>query len=237
MPLARPVSIPVPGRDVLASVALLEGLTADQLETVRGHLRCSMYPADTNVVRAEYPGEALFFILQGTVKVQVDQADGSEVILAVLGAGESIGEMSVSDRLDRSANVVTLDETTLAWMDRATFAGYQELFPVLITNVARILSRRLRLANAQILALATQDAYARIARQLLSLAEAYGSDDDGGTLIPLRLTQSELASMVGTSRVRVNQALGFFRDEGYISIDQLNRITVRHASALAARCS
>jgi CRP/FNR family cyclic AMP-dependent transcriptional regulator len=147
--------------------------------------------------------------------------------------------MSVTDRLERSADVITLDDSTLAWMDRSTFADYQQRFPGLVHNVARILSRRLRVANAQILALATQDAYGRIARQLLSLADVYGQEtgDEGGRLIPLRLTQSDLASMVGTSRVRVNQALLHFRALGYISVDQGNRITVHDRAALAARCS
>jgi CRP/FNR family cyclic AMP-dependent transcriptional regulator len=227
----------LPDAAALGETALFRGLTSEQVELLRPHMRCKTFPAGTNVVLAEQPGEVLFVILSGTVKVQVDQSDGSEVILSVLGAGQSVGEMSVTDKLGRSASVITLDESTLAWMDRTTFAGYQQLMPRLTQNVAAILSNRLRVANSQIQALATQDVYGRVARQLLSLADAYGkSDGKGGTQIPMRLTQGDLASLVGASRVRVNQALVLFKDLGYVSVDAAHRITVHNEAALAARC-
>jgi CRP/FNR family cyclic AMP-dependent transcriptional regulator len=234
----RPTSAStLPDLAALSETALFEGLTDDQLEIIRPHMRRRTFPAGTNVVTAEQQGEVLFVILSGTVKVQLEQLDGTEVILAVLGAGQSIGEMSAIDKFSRSATVITLDESTLAWIDRSTFAGYQQLMPRLVQNVARILSNRLRVANAQIQALATQDVYGRVARQILSLADVYGKDDGtGGLRIPMRLTQGDFASLVGASRVRVNQALVLFKDQGYISVDAGHRITVHNETALAARC-
>jgi CRP/FNR family transcriptional regulator, cyclic AMP receptor protein len=85
--------------------------------------------------------------------------------------------------------------------------------------------------------LATQDVYGRVARQLLSLAEQYGKDDGrGGKVIPMRLTQGDLASLVGASRVRVNQVLVFYKENAYISVDNAYRITISNQAALAARC-
>jgi CRP/FNR family cyclic AMP-dependent transcriptional regulator len=234
----RPTSAStLPDIEALAETALFSGLSNEQLETIRQHMRRKTFAAGTNIVTAEQPGDVLFVILSGTVKVTVEQLDGSEVILAVLGAGQSIGEMSLTDKLARSASVITLDESTLAWMDRTAFVGYQQLMPRLLMNVAVILSNRLRVANAQIQALATQDVYGRVARQILALADAYGKDDgEGGRHIPLRLTQGDFANLVGASRVRVNQALVLFKDQRYISVDAGHRITVRNAAALAARC-
>src|ERR1700694_3597925 len=138
------VTTPIkPDLDTLAATTLLNGLTPDELERLRGDLRCKRFPAGTNVVNAEQPGEVVFLILSGTVKVQADQADGSEVILAVLGAGQSVGEMSATDTLGRSASVVTLDEATLAWIEVKTFSSYLETIPRLSQNLARILSSRL----------------------------------------------------------------------------------------------
>ena len=75
-------------------------------------------------------------------------------------------------------------------------------------NLAGILSRRLRLSNAHVVALATLDIERRLADQLLTLAEEYGeATPDGGCRIPFRLTQGDLAALVGASRVRVNQIL------------------------------
>src|SRR5262245_45874581 len=227
----------LPDLDDLAQLALLEGLTSEQLESVRGHLHCRAFSTGTNVVYAEQPGEVVFLILSGTVKVQIEQSDGTEVILAVLGAGQSIGEMSATDTLGRSASVITLDDTTLAWIDVRTFSTFLQTIPRLSQNLARVLSGRLRVANAQIQALATQDVYGRVARQLLSLAEQYGVDDPhGGRVIPMRLKQADLASLVGASRVRVNQVLAFYKESGYISFDNSYRITVKNHAALAARC-
>jgi CRP/FNR family cyclic AMP-dependent transcriptional regulator len=221
----------------LAGTPLFSGLTSAQLAMLQEHMHVKTFPASTTVVLAEQPGEVVFVILRGTVKIQVDQADGTEVTLALLGAGETVGEMSAMDNLGRSANVVTIEESTLMWLGRTVFSECLQTMPRLTYNLARILAGRLRVANAQIQALATQDVYGRVARQMLALAQEYGKDNpDGGILIPLRLTQSDLASLVGASRVRVNQALMLYKERGYISMDTANRIIVRNWSALAQRC-
>ena len=228
----------VPDSDLVERTPLFQGLTASELDACRQHLRCRTFPANATVMTAEQPGEVVFVILSGCVKITTSLADGSEVMLAILSADETVGEMSLTDNLGRSANVVTMEESTLAWMDRATFVEFLQSQPGLARNLARILSGRLRSANAQIQALATQDVHGRIARQLLSLAEQYGKPQaNGEVLIPLRLTQGDLASLVGASRVRVNQALVLYKERGYISVDQSHRITVRDQDALIRRCA
>jgi CRP/FNR family cyclic AMP-dependent transcriptional regulator len=100
------------------------------------------------------------------------------------------------------------------------------------------MSRRLRLANEQIQALAALDVYGRVARQLLAFAQVYGAPVAGGdVVIPLRLTQTDLADLVGASRVRVNQVLVAFRESRHISVDQQQRITIHHPEALAEFCA
>jgi CRP/FNR family cyclic AMP-dependent transcriptional regulator len=66
------------------------------------------FPAGASVLTAEQPGEAVYILLKGSVKVYVTHTDGSEVILAILGTGEIVGEMSLADSLGRSASVTTL---------------------------------------------------------------------------------------------------------------------------------
>ena len=75
------------------------------------------FPAGASVLTAEQPGEAVYVILEGTAKVYVTHTDGTEVILAILGPGEIVGEMSAADSLGRSASVLTLEDSTLLWMD------------------------------------------------------------------------------------------------------------------------
>jgi CRP-like cAMP-binding protein len=182
------------------------------------------------------PGEVAYVILEGTVKIHVETADGGEVILVILGSGEIVGELSVVDSLGRSANVVTMEESIICWIDRSTFWQWMDTMPVMMHNLVRILSRRIRLANAQIQSLASLDVYGRVARQLLAFAQEYGEKlPNGDILIPIRLTQSDIAGMIGATRVRVNQVLVAYRQRGHISVDHNYRITVHNTEALIQR--
>jgi CRP/FNR family transcriptional regulator, cyclic AMP receptor protein len=206
-----------------------------ELEQLAPLLHERTFPAGASVLTAEQPGEAIYIIIEGSVKIHLLTPDGTEVILAVLGPGEIVGEMSLADSLGHSANVTTLEESALLWMDRRTFRSGVEGSTVLGRNLADVLSRRLRLANAHLLSLATLDVPGRVASQLLALAHEYGEEASDGVLIPITLIQADLAALVGASRVRVNQALGFFRKRNAISVDKDGRITVLDADVLARR--
>jgi CRP/FNR family cyclic AMP-dependent transcriptional regulator len=226
-----------PDYNLLTRLPLFVGLTPDEVARLGQHLHYKTVRTGTNIIAMAQPGEAAYLLLTGTVKIYLERADGTSVVLAILGAGEIIGELSVVDRLGRSATVVTLEETHLAWLDRATLDHYLQTFPLLAYNLVRVLSHRLRLADAQIEALAALDLYGRVARQLIAFAEEYGQPAaDGAIRIPLRLTQSDLADLVGASRVRVNRVLGDFRQLHYITLDPDHHIVVHNLPALAARC-
>jgi CRP/FNR family cyclic AMP-dependent transcriptional regulator len=209
-------------------------MVPEELARLRAEMHSTSFPAGTNLFMVDQPGEVAYIILQGAVKVHVEQADGTEVIIAILGPGETVGELSVVDKLGRSASVHTMDDTTALWIGRAFFWDCLQTMPVLASNLVRILSRRIRLANARIEVLSTLDVHGRVARQLLTLADEYGQpSSNGGTIIPLRLTQSDLASLVGASRVRVNQVLVSYQRSRWLSIDQRYHITILNPKALA----
>ena len=221
----------------LAEVPLFQGLEQAQLEKLDGLLHRKRFPAGAEIITVEQPGEVAYVILSGSVKIHVGQSDGSDVILAILGPGELVGEMSLADSLGRSATVVTLEESVLLWMGRATFQASLREMPAMTLNLVNILSRRLRLANVHAQSLSRLDVHGRVAGQLLAFAREYGEAlPDGGVRIPLRLTQSDLAGLVGASRVRVNQALGYFRKRNQVSVDRDNRLVVWDPEALARRC-
>jgi CRP-like cAMP-binding protein len=222
--------------DDLRGIALFDGLTPDQLAMLSQLLHRRAVPGGTTLMLAEEPGEVAYLILSGTVKVYVDQPDGAEVILELHGPGQLVGEMSLLDDVERSASVVALERCNLLWIDRTAFATCLRTMPALAGNVTRLLSRRLRLADARIQALSTLDLYARVARQLLALADVRGVPAAGGAvLIPLRLTQSDLAALVGASRVRVNEVMVAYKRLGYLTVDGDHRMTILDRAALARR--
>jgi CRP/FNR family transcriptional regulator, cyclic AMP receptor protein len=203
----------------LASLPLFAGISLDSLRRLNERLGRLNIPTGRVLMSAEQPGEMAYVILSGTLRVQLTNADGEEITLALLGPGEIVGEMALIDDDVRSASVVALESISLLWIDRQTFAWARHEVPQLVDNLIRILARRLRHTNAEYLALATVDVLGRVARQLLLLAEKYGVDEPGGTRIQLRLTQDDIAHLVAATRVRVNQAISRLKSDGVISVD------------------
>lgn len=223
-------------RNLLEGIALFEGLDPLDLNWISARARRRLFAAGTNILTAEQPGEAVYVILHGTVKIHVEQADGRDVVLAILGAGDTLGEMSLIDSAGRSASAVTLEESLLLWMDKSAFQESLRCFPAVAQNLVRILSARVRLANELIQALASMDVNGRVARQLLAFADKYGRAEGASVLIPIHLTQSDIADLVGASRKRVNQVMVAFREQELIAINTTGRIIVLNRDGLMQYC-
>lgn len=222
-------------RNLLSDIRLLEGLTPSQLDWVAQRAHRRVFSAGANVMTIEQPGEAVYVILHGTVKIHIEQS-GRDVILSILGSGDLLGEMSLIDSVGRSANAVTLEDSLMLWMDRTTFHYILDNFQPVARNLVRILSARVRLSDQMIQSLATLDVNGRVARQLLAFAERYGREVESGAQIRIVLTQGDIADLVGASRKRVNQAMVFFKEQNLISAAEDGRITVRDKVNLARYC-
>jgi CRP/FNR family cyclic AMP-dependent transcriptional regulator len=222
-------------RNLLADIELFKGLTATQLEWVAQRAHRRVFEAGRNVLTIEQPGEAVYIVLHGTVKIHIEQGE-RDVILSILGAGDLLGEMSLIDSVGRSASAVTLEDSLMLWMDKVTFSYILDNFPPVARNLVRILSSRVRLSDQLIQALATLDVNGRVARQLLAFAEKYGREKDGATQIRIVLTQSDIADLVGASRKRVNQAIVLFKERGLIDTDAGGRIAIKNGEGLTRFC-
>lgn len=228
----------VPEFEDLQRVELFYDLTEAQMTVAQRLCQAQELAQGEILVAEDQPGDLIYIILTGSVKIFVAGGAGQEVILAMRGPGEVIGEMSLLDGLGRSASVVTQEPCRLLSLNRLDFWSELWEMPPITYNLARILTRRLRLATAQIQALSALDTQARLARQLLAFAQDYGhAAGDDAVLIPLHMTQAELANMVGSSRVRVNQVMGYWKRRKYISVDRGHRITVLNKAALAQYCA
>ncbi len=223
-------------RSDLSRIDLFRNLPHTDLRQLSELLHRKTFPAGKSLMTVEQTGEVVYFILSGTIKVHIEQEDGSDVSISILGPGEIIGEMSALDQTNRSASVVTLEETTVLWMDRDTFRHCLTTIPTLATNLACTLSSRLRSANEQIQSLAALEVETRIARRILAFAERYGQLLPNGDLhIPIRLTQTEIANLVGASREHTNKILVSYKERGYLSVDQNHHITIQNLRALTSR--
>jgi len=222
-------------RNLLADIQLFAGLTPAELDWIARRAHRRVFEAGRNVMTIEQPGEAVYIILHGTVKIHIEQGD-REVILSILGAGDLLGEMSLIDSVGRSASAVTLESSLMLWMDKLTFSYMLENFPPVARNLVKILSARVRLSDQLIQALATLDVNGRVARQLLAFAEKYGREKDGATQIRIVLTQSDIADLVGASRKRVNQTMVLLKEQGFIDTDAEGRIAIKDNEGLARYC-
>jgi len=220
----------------LNSISLFQGVPEADLKAVRQRVQVKRLPVRTALMRSEEPGDLVYIIASGTVKVHREQEDGTEIILAILRAGEIAGEMAAIDSLGRSASVTTLEASTLLVMERSLFRSMLREMPAVALNLVRILSRRIRYANAHIAALAALDARGRVACELLVLARDFGSSTSDGMVIPFCLSQSELAGLVGATRVRVNQVLSEYRQHDFIGVDADSHIVIKNPTALAHLC-
>ena len=172
----------------------------------------------------------------GVVKIVVEQSDGNELMLAILGPGDVIGALTIGESPDGAHSILPLEDTSLLWIDRHALERCIQTMPELSANLSGVLGRRVRLANDRIEAMAGLDVRARIVRHLLLLAREYGEpikDGQGECVrIPLRFTQVDLARLVGASRVRVNHALSELRRREIVELDADQKFRIRNMAAL-----
>src|SRR5512138_263157 len=222
-------------RNLLVDIDLFAGLTPTQLDWVAQRAHRRVFEAGRNVMTIDQPGEAVYIILHGTVKIHIEQGE-RDVIVSILGEGDLLGEMSLIDSVGRSASAVTLENSLMLWMDKNTFTYMLDNFTPVARNLVRILSARVRLSDQMIQSLATLDVNGRVARQLLAFAEKYGHAKDGAIQIRIVLTQSDIADLVGASRKRVNQTMVLLKERGLIDTDQEGRIAIKDSEGLARYC-
>ncbi|MDI3280622.1 MAG: Crp/Fnr family transcriptional regulator [Bacillota bacterium] len=215
----------------LARVPIFASLDEEDLHRLLAIAGERTYRKGSTIFFENDPGEALYVILAGRVKVYKLAADGREKILAILGPGEYFGEMSLLDGLPRSASTEAMETTRLLMIQRQEFLSLLSAHPSLALKVIAELSRRLRQANAQVEELAFLDVRGRVARGLLALVAAHGSPHPAGQRIDLRLTHKELASYCGAARETVTRVLLELQDSGAIEVDG-HRIVVVDRAAL-----
>ena len=223
--------------DDLARLALFRGFAIEDLDLIASYMVRTRYDRAEVVFRRGEPGRAIYVVEEGWIKIALGSPDGREVTLALLGPGEFFGELAVLDGQPRSADAVALEPCVLLVLLRDDLRRDLEARPRIAVELLAVLSRRLREADGVIADAAFLDVPGRLARTLLRLADAEQPDEQAeGTLIAPRLTQVELAGLVGATRESVGKWLGAFEERGLIR-RQGGRIAVLRPDELRQRAT
>jgi CRP-like cAMP-binding protein len=159
--------------------------------------------------RAGDPGNGCYRVEDGLLKVTMFWSSGAERILAFVGRGAIVGELSIIDGLPRSASVVAVRDAALSFLSKAAFEAFAEKHPELYKSLLiRLLAKRLRERDKTVAATSFLTLKGRMARTLLELAEHFGQRvGPGRIVIRQKITQTDLAAMAGIARENVTRIL------------------------------
>jgi CRP/FNR family transcriptional regulator, cyclic AMP receptor protein len=198
--------------------SLLAALPPELSQSLFAKARPLSLKADQTLFVAGDEGDGCYRVEEGLLKASIAAPAGGERILAVLGPGAVVGELSMIDGGPRSASVTALRDSKLSFVGRTAFEAFGQSRPDLYRHVATLLARRLRDTDDALVATNFLSVKGRVARALLSLADAFGRDlDQGRILIRQKVSQSDLAAMAGIARENVSRVLHDWASRSVVS--------------------
>lgn len=218
---------------LLSEVALFAGLSEDDIQAI-GHATTMMHcTRGQQILSPDDPPDRIHIIKKGRVRAYRLTPDGKQLTLDIFEKGTILGDMSLigQDRLPE-AYAEALDDGVICTITPDELRRLIERYPVIGVNVIRHLSRRLQAAERELEAMAYQRVDQRLAHKLLELAQRFGVSTARGILIQARLTQQELAEMIGTTRETLAHTLGDFRRRGLLATTH-HQVVIRDAELLA----
>jgi CRP-like cAMP-binding protein len=226
------VELPFPDVRLLAGVPLFRGLDSAALTRIAEHSRTVRAGAGRPFFREGEPAQYFYVLRRGRVKFTQISAEGHEVILRLIGAGEPFGGVSAfaDDAVyPVTARAVAASEAQ-AW-DGARMTALMEHYPVIAINAARLVAERLHDLQRQHRQLMTERVERRIARAVLRLAHDAGRRVEGGVEIDFPISREDIAQLTGTTLFTVSRTLHAWEGRGLISAGR-RRVTVRDAKSL-----
>ena len=222
-PAAASISELRRGQELAERVSLLEQaplfsvLRGEDIRDLADKFHAVRYRRAEVIFREGEPSERLFLIDDGRVKLTTASPTGQELLVAVLGRGQIFGELAVVDRGTREMDARAMEDTKLYTLASDVFWSMIEGRPALARRLLELMGRRLRRADQATQDLVFFDAPTRLARKLLELAEEHGDANGDGTItVTTRVTQEEMAQMIGVSRESANRLIASFAGRGWI---------------------
>lgn len=217
---------------LVESVRLFSGLDDSELDALLTLSKPVTVKARSQVCRKGEPGDALYIVIAGKLKVSAHSEDGREAILAILEDGETFGEMSMLDEQPRSASVIAVQDSELLVIQRRDFIDYLERSPKVSIALLSILCQRLRLMDDMLEDMRFLGVRSRLAKTLSRLALQHGRTMSNGSIrIDLKLSQEDLGNLVFATRESVNKHLKAWEEEGILELRQ-NSFVIHQLAAL-----
>lgn len=218
---------------VLARAGIFHRVEPDTLASLAKHLQLVEYPGGHTIYVDGDPGERLYIIVSGAVKL-CRRFPGGRGLLTIMGPPDMFGALSIFDPGPRIANATAITAVRAVSIDgdalRCGIVGR----PKLAEEFLRMMARRVRRSDDDLTDLIFHDGPGRVAKQLLRLAQSFGTHEDGGLRVICDLTQDEMAQLVGSSRETVNKSLSAFARRGWIQVDGKN-VLIRDPEGLSRR--
>ncbi len=216
---------------LLRNISLFSSLSDAELEVLAGRLGQRTFGRGVIIFHKDSPGDTTYIIESGKVRIFILSESGQEISVRICGAGEVFGELSTLDGLPRSAGAMAMEETHVLTLRREDLQELLDAYPRMTRGIIATLTARVRYTTRYAENLTFLDVEGRVAQRLLELADQYGVQTAEGMEITLQITQSDLASLVGATRERVNKVLATFRHQGLIELDA-ERIIIRDRRGL-----
>lgn len=220
--------------ELIRDVPLLARLPEAELRALASRGRVHSYPVGAVIFREGDPGDSLHVVVEGGVRIAVLSPAGEEATVALLGPGECVGDLALLDGRPRSASAIASQPTKTLIVTRDDFTQWLSQRPRAALALLETLSLRVRRTDEALTDLAFLDLPQRLAKRLLDLAAGHPEVRAKSQLsagVRLRITQSELASMLGVSRESVNKQLNLFAREGWIVLGR-GSVTLTDTEAL-----
>jgi CRP/FNR family transcriptional regulator, cyclic AMP receptor protein len=205
--------------DALRKAGLFQGVDVNDVEAISTEFEVMEVSRGQVLFHEGEPGDSLYIVLSGKVKLGRRASDGRENLVAVMGPSDQFGELSLFDPGPRTATAVVVTDGRVARLPKAALQKWVEERPQIAMQLLRVVARRLRRTNTMLADLIFVDVPGRVAKQLLQLAQRFGSVEGGQLRVTHDLTQEELAQLVGASRETVNKALADFAGRGWLRLE------------------
>ena len=205
--------------ETLTRSGIFQGVEPDAADSLAKEMETIDVRKGEIVFSEGEPGDSLYIVLSGKIKLGRRAADGRQNLVSIMGPSDMVGELSLFDPGPRTATATAVTDARLARLKKTSLRPWLNNRPEIAEQLLRVLARRLRRTNDALADLIFTDVPGRVAKQLLQLAQRFGTQEGGALRVTHDLTQEEIAQLVGASRETVNKALADFAHRGWIRLE------------------